>query len=882
MKMRSLMVLVATSIVFMVCGCVLCKECTNSFPELSSHTLRAKLLASNNESQKQKLVPQYQSDPLEVSVQSNLIPRKILKEEDESEWAIRVTKVKNSDKFELDGGFLKEVSLHDVRLDPNSIHGQAQQTNLEYLLMLDVDRLVWSFRKTAGLPTSGKPYGGWEAQDCELRGHFVGHYMSASAQMWASTHSDSLKEKMSAVVSALSACQHKMSTGYLSAFPSEFFDRVEALKQVWAPYYTIHKILAGLLDQHILAGNAQALKMVTWMVEYFYTRVQNVISKYSIEQHWQSLNEETGGMNDVLYRLYRLTGDQRHLSLAHLFDKPCFLGLLAVKADGISGFHANTHIPVVIGALMRHEVTGDPLHKEIGMFFMDIVNSSHSYATGGTSVDEFWSEPKRLASTLGTENQESCTTYNMLKVSRHLFRWTKDTRYADYYERALTNGILGIQRGREPGVMIYMLPLGHGKSKARSNSGWGTKFDSFWCCYGTGIESFSKLGDSIYFEEEGKVPGLYIIQYISSLLDWKTGKIKINQKVDRPVSWDPRLRVTLTISMEENCTGFGSTLNLRIPIWTNLNGATALLNDQDLSVPAPGNFLSLSRKWLPGDRIMLELPITLRMEAIKDDRPKYASVQAILYGPYVLAGLTSGDWNIKTGSPKSVCSWIAPILPVYNSHLISLSQVSRNSTLVFSNSNKSITMEDFPDTGTDSSIHATFRLILNDPTLSNFSSPKDAIGQSVMLEPFDFPGMFVVHQETDEKLVVADSTNDRNSVFRLVPGLDRNDKTVSLESESQKGCFVHSGVHHYSGASVKLGCIYSSSGAWFNQAASFMLNGGISEYHPISFVAKSATRNFLLAPLLSLRDESYTVYFNIQSQEGEGRGGGRPRLHQRY
>ncbi|XP_075634422.1 uncharacterized protein LOC142606924 [Castanea sativa] len=470
----------------------------------------------------------YHLIPTDDSAWSNLLPRKVLREEDEYSWAMMYRKMKNQGGFKFSGDFLKEVSLHDVRLDSNSMHGRAQQTNLEYLLLLDKDSLVWSFRKTAGLPTPGNAYGGWEKPDCELRGHFVGHCLSASALMWASTHNDALKQKMSAVVSALSECQEKMGTGYLSAFPSEQFDRFEAIKPVWAPYYTIHKILAGLLDQHTLAGNPQDLKMVIWMVDYFYNRVQNVISKHSLERHYLSLNEETGGMNDVLYKLYAITGDPKHLVLAHLFDKPCFLGILAVEADDISGFHANTHIPIVIGSQKQYEITGDPLYKAMGTYFMEIVNSSHSYATGGTSVSEFWSDPKRLASTLQTENEESCRTYNMLKVSCHLFTWTKEMAYADYYERALTNGVLGIQKGTEPVVMIYMLPQGHGVSKASGYHGWGTKNDSFWCCYGTGIESFSKLGDSIYFEEEGEVPSLYIIRYISSSLDWKSGRISLN------------------------------------------------------------------------------------------------------------------------------------------------------------------------------------------------------------------------------------------------------------------------------------------------------------------------------------------------------------------
>ncbi|XP_076920004.1 uncharacterized protein LOC143581001 [Bidens hawaiensis] len=293
--------------------------------------------------------------------------------------------------------------------------------------------------------------------------------------MWASTGNTVLKKQMTAVVSALAACQDNIGTGYLSAFPSELFDRFEAIKPVWAPYYTVHKIMAGLVDQYVLAGNNQALKMVTRMADYFCRRVQNVITRYSIERHWLSLNEETGGMNDVLYRLYTIIGDMKHLWLAHLFDKPCFLGLLAMKADDISGYHANTHIAIVVGAQRRYEVTGDPLYKEIGTFFMDIVNSSHTYSTGGTSVHEFWTEPNRLANTLKTASVESCTTYNMLKVSRNLFRWTKEMAYADYYERALTNGVLSIQRRNDPGVMLYMLPVAPGLSKAIGFHRWGFK-----------------------------------------------------------------------------------------------------------------------------------------------------------------------------------------------------------------------------------------------------------------------------------------------------------------------------------------------------------------------------------------------------------------------
>ncbi|RZC83104.1 hypothetical protein C5167_045893 [Papaver somniferum] len=844
------------------------KECTNVPTQLSSHTLRYQLLSSKNESWREEMFSHYHLTPTDDSAWSNLFPRKILKEEEKMNWEMMYRSLKGPDGFKKGNNFLKEVSLHDVRLNSHSFHFRAQQTNLEYLLMLDVDSLVWSFRKTANLSTPGKPYGGWEDPTVELRGHFVGHYLSASAQMWASTHNDTLHEKMSVVVSALEDCQKEMGTGYLSAFPSELFDRFESIKPVWAPYYTIHKILAGLLDQYTLANNNEALRMMIWMVEYFSNRVQNVIAKYSIERHWKSLNEETGGMNDVLYNLYSITGDQKHLVLAHLFDKPCFLGLLAVQADSLSGFHANTHIPIVIGAQMRYEVTGDPLYKAIGTYFMEVVNSSHTYATGGTSVDEFWSDPKRLASSLKRENEESCTTYNMLKVSRNLFRWTKEVAYADYYERALTNGVLSIQRGTDPGVMIYMLPLGHGESKARSYHGWGTKFQSFWCCYGTGIESFSKLGDSIYFEEEGDIPGLYVIQYVASSLKWKSGGFVLNQKVEPVASWDPYLKVTFTFSAIEKA-GLLSTLNLRLPSWTYSKGLKATLNTDDLPLPALGNFLSISRKWGPDDKLILQMPMGLRTEAVQDDRPEYASVQAILYGPYLLAGLTSGDWEIKRGRRNSLSDWITPVPSTYSSQLVSVSQASEGKEFVLTNSNNSLTMEKLPESGTDLSLHATFRLISKEVNSSHLSSFTDYIGKSVMLEPIDLPGMLVVHNGPDNNLgltnaEVASEEDNKSSLFRVVEGLDLKDGTVSLESERQKGCFIFSGATLGEGTKVQLKCESASKDSNFIEAASFSFREGFGEYHPISFIAKGANRNFLMMPLLSLRDEAYSVYFNFR------------------
>ncbi|KAG2656698.1 hypothetical protein PVAP13_1KG103131 [Panicum virgatum] len=805
------------------------KACTNAFPGLTSHTERAAAqlrpepaseLGSHGHEQ-------HHLTHTDESTWMSLMPRRALRREEALDWLMLYRRLRGATAGAplpgAAGAFLSEASLHDVRLEPGSLYWQAQQTNLEYLLLLDVDRLVWSFRKQVALTAPGTPYGGWEGPDVQLRGHFVGHYLSATAKMWASTHNDTLKEKMSSVVDALYDCQKKMGTGYLSAFPSEFFDWVEAIKPVWAPYYTIHKIMQGLLDQYTVAGNSKALDMVVKMANYFSDR-----------------------------------NDLKHLTLAHLFDKPCFLGLLAVQADSISGFHSNTHIPVVIGAQMRYEVTGDPLYKQIATFFMDTINSSHSYATGGTSAGEFWTYPKHLAETLSTENEESCTTYNMLKISRNLFRWTKEIAYADYYERALINGVLSIQRGTNPGVMIYMLPQAPGHSKAVSYHGWGTKYDSFWCCYGTGIESFSKLGDSIYFEEKGDMPALNIIQYIPSTFNWKAAGLTVTQQIKTLSSSDLYLQVSLSIST--TTTSQSAKLNFRIPSWTFADGAGATLNDKDLGSLSPGSFLSITKQWNSEDHLSLRFPIRLRTEAIKDGRLEYASLQAVLFGPFVLAGLSSGDWDAKAGNSSTISDWITIVPSVYNSQLVTFTQVSNGKTFVLSSANGSLTMQERPEVdGTDTAIHATFRAHPQDSTELHDMYSTTMKGASMLIEPFDLPGTVITNNLT------LSAQKGSDSLFNIVPGLDGNSNSVSLELGNKPGCFLVTGVDYPAGTKIQVSCKSSlqSIGGILEQAASFVQTAPLKQYHPISFIAMGVRRNFLLEPLYSLRDEFYTVYFNI-------------------
>ncbi|XP_024520409.1 uncharacterized protein LOC9659119 isoform X1 [Selaginella moellendorffii] len=756
--------------------------------------------------------------------------------------------------------FLEAVSLHDVRLLPDSWQAIAQQTNLDYLLMLDVDNLVYSFRTTAGLNASGSAYGGWELPTSELRGHFVGHYLSASAMTWASTHNLTIYENMNAVVAALAECQAKIGTGYLSAFPTSLFDRFEALESVWAPYYTIHKIMAGLLDQYTYAANSLAFEMLLGMTDYFGSRVERVIEKYSIERHWQSLNEETGGMNDVLYRVYQITGDAKHLKLAHLFDKPCFLGLLAVRADSISGFHANTHIPIVIGAQLRYEVVGDKLYKDLSEYFMKIVSSSHTYATGGTSAGEFWSDPSRLGDTLGTENEESCTTYNMLKVARNLFRWTKQMHYADFYERALINGVLTIQRGKEPGVMIYMLPLAPGSSKATSYHGWGTPFSSFWCCYGTAIESFSKLGDSIYFTDEVQdTPQLYVIQYLSSKVLWTAAGLSVDQRVYHMTSTDPVMTVTFNFTQK---LVLGKTseakLSVRVPYWAQ--SSRCLLNGLELQNLTPGTFFDVSREWKTGDKLSFTFSAMLRLEKIQDERSKYSSLYAIYYGPYLLAGMSDGNYKLGSVNVSTPSRWIKP---VRDSNLFSFTQLQQGKLqYLAASSDGALSMISKPQHGSEEAPLATFRLKLL-PSLKTIEKfqVKDVtsllLDREVSLELLNRPGRFVTHFGIEDGVRLTNGKSSgfpsSSSVFKLRSALSGHPGEISFEASGIQGCFLVA-----QGRDITLEC------ERFNKmAASFGVTAGRASYHPMSFEAYGDNDTYLMFPLSSYSDEKYAVYFEV-------------------
>jgi hypothetical protein len=531
---------------------------------------------------------------------------------------------------------LQAFALGDVRLLDGPVK-EAQAANLCYLRRLDLDRILHTFRANAGLDAPGEPLGGWDAPTSDIRGHFPGHYLSACARACAATGDEALKAKVDTMVAELARCQQALGGGYLSAFPESFWDRLESLQNVpGVPYYVMHKVMAGLLDAYTCCGNAQALDVLKGMAAYFKRRVDRL----PVAQMDRVLTVEFGGMSEVLHSLYAVTGEPEHLELAHAFDQAAFLGPLALEHDNLSNLHANTQIPKVLGAARRYEVTGDERYRTAATYFWDRVVNTRSYATGGTTSGEVWPEPDRLANTLGPRNQESCTTHNMLSLTRYLIRWRGDPRCGDYYERALFNGVLGTQNP-EDGMLIYYLPLATGYTKE-----YGTPYNSCWCCYGTGVEALAAPGSAIYFHDDS---GIYVNLFIASTVNWAEKGVRVEQ-----VTRFPQEQGTTLVLHAEHPTTL--CLRVRVPWWAE-RGVGVRVNGKRVAARAkPSSYLTIEREWSEGDRVEIALPMTLRAEPMPDD-PELA---AIMYGPLVLAGLTA-DRTCFLADAGDLESWIKPV-----------------------------------------------------------------------------------------------------------------------------------------------------------------------------------------------------------------------------
>lgn len=508
--------------------------------------------------------------------------------------------------------------LKDIRL-LDSPFKQNQERNGKLLLSLKNDELLLNFRITAGINTHihnmASPLGGWEAPHVELRGHSIGHVLSALALMYASTGEEEYKLKSEALITELATVQKELNQdGYLSAFPQKLIDRAIQGSQVWAPWYTLHKILAGLIDQYLYTDNPLALQVAEKMGTWVYYKVIDL----NQEELDRMLIAEAGGIAEPLYNLYALTGNKNYLDAARQFYFRKWLDPLAEEKDILQGHHANTYIPTVLAEVRDYELTNTVKKGNIGRFFWQCVIDHHTYATGGNSDYEHFFAPDSLSKHMSPRTTESCNTYNMLKLAEHLFTWSSDVKYADYYEQALYNHILATQ-DPETGMMCYFMPFKPGMFKVYS-----TPKHSFWCCMGTGFENHSKYGEAIYFHDD---KGLIVNLFIPSTLDWKEKGIKIHQETSYPETDKITLRV-------EASKGEKYSIRIRYPSWAK-NGAEVKINGRKQRInTTPGSYIELKRLWNSGDVIEICYPMQLRLVPANDN----PNLAAIAYGPIVLAG----------------------------------------------------------------------------------------------------------------------------------------------------------------------------------------------------------------------------------------------------
>jgi hypothetical protein len=380
--------------------------------------------------------------------------------------------------------------------------------------------------------------------------------------------------------------------------------------------------MAGLLDMHVHTGNSQALEVVSGMAAW-----ADGWTAARPEAHMQEiLKNEFGGMSEVLYNLAAVTKEDRWAAAGDRFHKREFLRPLALRRDQLKGLHANTHIPQVIGAARRYELSRDLRFHDAASFFWETVAAGRTYSTGGSSNNELWlTEPRRLALEMraSANHQECCCAYNMMKLTRSLYQWTGDPRYIDYYERNLLNHRLGAIQP-ETGHSIYFLSLTSGAWKTLC-----TEDQSFWCCTGSALEEFSKLADTIYHHDDR---GVFVNLFIASELDWEEKGIRVRQDTRFPEE-----ARTAVVVVAAPATEFA--LRLRIPAWLESAPAVRLNGKLLEGGAAPGGYLSLQRVWRKGDRLELDLPMSLRAEAAPDD----PGLQSFLYGPLVLAADLGGD-----------------------------------------------------------------------------------------------------------------------------------------------------------------------------------------------------------------------------------------------
>ena len=539
--------------------------------------------------------------------------------------------------------------LDEVKLIPGSPFYKARSLDSAYLRLISPDRLLYRFYKHAGLTPRDSIYGGWESEG--LSGHTLGHYLSAAAMMYASTGDRQLKRNIDYTINQLSIIQEARKTGYLGAIPGEdsIFLKVAAglikatsfdLNGGWSPWYTVHKIMSGLCDVYYYTSNRRALTLVSRMADWVHQTIDHLPDSTRLVM----LNCEYGGMNDVLANIYALTGNKKYLDLSYKFKDEFVMGKLANGIDPMPGKHSNTNVPKAIGSARQYELNGQIEDQKIASFFWQTMVDHHSYVIGGNSNYEYCGEQDQLNDRLSDNTCETCNTYNMLKLTRHLFAWTPDARYMDYYERALYNHILASQHP-ENGMMCYFVPLRMGTQKTFSDT-----FNTFTCCVGSGMENHSKHQEQI-FSHDGKQT-VYVNLFIPAALNWKANKFTLEQTTSFPASNE--IRLWIKSKPLKN-----SRIAIRQPFWSK--PLQVEINGKPYQSAAANNgYVFIQHEWKKNDWIKVSVSQQVYSEGMPDNPDRIA----LKYGPLVLAGQLGKDKPgeldvpVLLTSERNVSAWM--------------------------------------------------------------------------------------------------------------------------------------------------------------------------------------------------------------------------------
>lgn len=588
---------------------------------------------------------------------------------------------------------MKTEKLRAVNRKNVSISGglfrERMELNRRYLKELDTTCLLQNFYLEAGIglpgiqtiyePEDVKLHWGWEAPVCQLRGHFLGHWMSAAARLTASEKDEELRIKLDTIVSELARCQKRNGGEWVGPIPEKYLDLLSESEYIWSPQYTVHKVVMGLTDAYRFTGNKQALDIVGHLADWFIKWAERMKEK----DPRITYKGEQGGMLEMWAQLYELTGEKKYKTLIGLYKDSGLYTQLENRSedksdgkDGLSDDHANASIPLSHGAAKMYEITGDEYWSRItDTFWRSAVTDRGMYATTGSNAGEFWIPLRSHGEYISDRDQEFCTVYNMVRTADYLLRKTGDVQYADYIERALYNGFLA-QQNKETGMPAYFLPLNPGAKKK-----WGSKTRDFWCCHGTMVQAQTLYPELIYYVDENdhshdpydkrrksahkimvesdetmKDPvslfKVAIMQYIPSCAKFEIGgnEVTIQQATemknyDNQVFFDDhkggeksRWSLKFTIHSTETCE---FTLSLRVPVWCR-NVKNFVINEETVEPETEGGFINITRKW-SDDTIYLTFVDEIVMERLLDMQKLAAAVE----GPIVLAGLIEHDCSLK-------------------------------------------------------------------------------------------------------------------------------------------------------------------------------------------------------------------------------------------